>query len=88
MQVIKKNGRLQDFQLEKIERSMSGASDDIEQPLNESDIHLLSDKINKEIHKNDKDKIKFSDIRKIVVDTLIEMGFDDVAESYEADNPK
>jgi len=88
MQVIKKDGRLQEFQLEKVAISMSRASDDIEEPLNESDVHVLSDKINKVIHENYKEKIMFSDIRKIVVDTLIEMGFSDVAESYKKDAPK
>lgn len=83
MLVIKKSGNLQDFQLEKIKTSIMGASDDINEPLNEADIHILAEKINNQIIKNYEEKIKWSEIRTIVVEALTSCGFSNVAKSYE-----
>lgn len=83
MLVIKKSGNLQDFQLEKIKTSIIRASDDINQPLNEADTHILAEKINNEIMKNYEEKIKWSEIRTIVVEALTSSGFSNVAKSYE-----
>jgi len=83
MLVVKKSGNLQDFQLEKIKTSMMRASDDINQPLNEADSHILAERINNKINANYKEKIKWSEIRTIVGETLISCGFSNVAKSYE-----
>lgn len=83
MLVIKKNGNFQNFETNKMKLSMMGASDDIDEPLNESDLKILSDKVMKTINSNYSEKISSADIHKIVIDVLNENGFANVAKAYE-----
>lgn len=82
MIVIKRKGELQDFEISKIKTSVMRASDDIDEPLNESDISFVADKTEKFILENFKDQIKSSDIHKIVVDILNDTGFTHIAKVY------
>ncbi|EYE89355.1 ATPase [Fervidicella metallireducens AeB] len=82
MQVIKRDGRLQDFDLDKIIRSIGAASDDVDEPMNSSDLHNIAKNIKDEIQATGKDKIDYSEIRQLVVNKLKEYGFKDIAEAY------
>jgi len=82
MKVIKRDGRLQEFDLDKIIRSIGAASDDAGKPLNTSDLHNIARDIEKSIKKLGKEQISFDEIRTIVIDTLEKNGFKDVAKAY------
>ena len=82
MKVIKRDGRLQDFDLDKIKISISGASDDAEQPFNESDIDNLVKGIEEGIQNLQKDTIDVDNIQNLVLNELEKLGFNVVAKYY------
>ena len=82
MKVIKRDGRLQDFDLSKIGTSISRASDDADQPFNESDIYNLTKGIEKSIESLGNESIAAVDIHKFVLDELEKDGFHIVAKFY------
>lgn len=83
MKVLKRNGNLQDFDLEKIRTTLICTADDLKEPLNESDIHNLLTEINKAINTKYKDPISHKDIHNTVILTLKEMGFLDMSVAYD-----
>ncbi len=82
MKVIKRDSRLQEFDLEKIKRTLRNASDDINQPMNQGDLNSISDEIEKRIFRDYKDTVPSAEIRNIINDTLRGFGFSKIAESY------
>ena len=82
MKVIKRDWRLQDFDLSKIKTSISRASDDADQPFNESDLYNLARDIENYIGSLGKDSIKADDIQQLVLDKLEKEGFQVVAKFY------
>lgn len=75
MKVIKRDGRRQDFDLDKIIRSIEAASDDVREPLTESDLHNIAKDIEKTIKDLGREEVLYSDIRKIVLDVLKKKDF-------------
>jgi len=82
MKVIKRDGRLQNFDLSKIKTSIYRASDDASQPLNESDIDNVAKSIEKSLKNYQKDSIHSDIIQKFVLRELEKQGFKIVAEYY------
>ena len=82
MKVIKRDGRLQEFDLGKIKTSISRASDDANQPFNKSDIHNLARHIEKYIENLNQDSIEADSIQKLVLSELEKQGFHMVAKFY------
>ena len=82
MKVIKRDGRLQEFDLSKIKTSIYRASDDAEQPLNESDIENLAKSIEKGLKNYQKDSIHSDIIQTFVLRELESQGFKIVAKYY------
>lgn len=83
MKVIKRDGRLQNFELRKILLSIEKASDEINRPMTQSDIVNISKSIEMKIHKNYKDEVPVGSIQDIVVSQLREDGFGSAAQHYE-----
>ena len=84
MKVIKKDGRLQDFDLEKIKSSILSATNDSKELLNESDVKILVEDINskiKEVKKDGEDTSSY-EISGIVIAILKRDGFSDIIEKY------
>ena len=84
MKVIKKDGRLQDFDLEKIKISILSATNDSKELLNESDVKILVQDINskmKEVRKDCEDTSSY-EISGIVIAVLKRDGFSDIIEKY------
>lgn len=84
MKVIKKDGRLQDFDLEKIKISILSATNDSKELLNESDVKILVQDINskmKEVRKDCEDTSSY-EISSIVIAVLKRDGFSDIIEKY------
>ena len=82
MKVIKRDGRLQEFDLSKIKTSIDRASDDARQPLNESDLENLARSIQKDLKNYQKESIHSDIIQKFVLLQLEKHGFKVVAEYY------
>jgi len=82
MKVIKRDGRLQEFDLSKIKTSIDRASDDARQPLNESDIENLARSIEKSLKNYQKEKIHSDIIQNFVLRELEKQGFGIVAKYY------
>lgn len=85
MMIIKKDGRLQDFDENKIKTSIGNAAKSISQaPLNEADIKIISaDVVNtiKSIRKNN-DNTSSYEIIGVIVDTLKKDGFREVIKEF------
>lgn len=82
MKVIKRDGRVQEFDLDKLARSIDAASDDAGEPLTESDLHNISKDIEAILKSLGKEEITHDEIRKIVLDVLEKEGFKDIAKAY------
>lgn len=82
MKVIKRNGRIQEFDIGKIQITLENVSDEISEPLTESDIKKLLASIEKAIYSRNQDEIRSSEIFEIVIDELEKAGFHDVAVAY------
>ena len=82
MKVIKQDGRLQNFDLEKIKTSIYRASDDANEPLNTSDIENLARSIEKEIENIEKDTIHAYLIQSLVLNEIEKSGFHFVGKYY------
>ena len=82
MKVIKKDGRLQELDLEKIKISILSATNDSKELLNESDVKILVEDINskmKEVRKDGEDTSSY-EISGIVIAILKRDGFSDIIE--------
>ena len=82
MKVIKRDGRLQDFDLNKIKTSISRASDDADQPFNISDIDNLAKGIEVAIEKLQKNTVGVEIIQNLVLMELENAGFNVVSKYY------
>lgn len=82
MQVIKRSGKLQDFNEGKILTSIMNSSDEINQPLNQGDIACVKERILGRVNSLKKDKVMSQEIFKIIYEELINLGFSDVAHIY------
>ncbi|MGM9975231.1 MAG: ATP cone domain-containing protein [Clostridiaceae bacterium] len=82
MKVIKRDGRFEDYDLNKIKRTICNASDDINQPLNEGDLKSICDLVEDDIYENFSESVPSNEIRNIIEKTLRSNGFSPVASSY------
>ncbi len=81
MKVIKQDGRLEDFDLNKIKTSIYRASDDAGEPLNSSDIENLARNIKKEIVNHQEDIHSYL-IQSLVLGEIERSGFHSVGKYY------
>lgn len=82
MKVIKKDGRLQDFNIRKIMVSIERASDDVKESMNESDAENIGTAVMRELNRMGVDKIESVKLKKIIMDAICELGFSNIAEAY------
>lgn len=84
MQVIKKNGHVQEMNIVKIERSIKNAATDISYNLNESDINILvKDVVNKiKFIRKDGSNTSSYEIQAIIIEKLVQDGFNQIADSF------
>lgn len=82
MKVRKRDGRLQDFRIEKIMLSIERASDDAKKSINESDSKNISRMIKSEIKKLAVNEIESCRLKELIIRCLNELGFNSVAEVY------
>lgn len=84
MKVRKRDGSLQDFNIDKILIGIERASDDAHTPLNASDINLIKHDVLHSIENCGTDVITYGDIQNIVTITLLKFGFKTVVQ-YQMD---
>lgn len=83
MKVIKRDGRIQEFEMRKIILTLEKASDEAGTPFTRSDIENITRGIEKKVLSKYEDKINVDQILNIVVDQLREDGFGRTAQYYE-----
>ena len=84
MKVIKRDGRLQELDLEKIKISILSATNESKELLNESDVKILVEDINskiKEVRKEGEDTSSY-EISGIAISILKRDWFSDIVEKY------
>ncbi len=82
VQVLKRDGRSQKFNIDKIKLTLEKVSDEVLKPLTASDIKALLRSIGKSVKACNIDEIESSQILRIVVAELLEYGFYDIAKAY------
>jgi transcriptional repressor NrdR len=82
VQVIKRNGSKQEYDVNKIKLTLEKVSDEVLKPLTASDIAALLRSIEQSIKACNKEEIQSSRILRIVVAELIDYGFYDIAKAY------
>ena len=84
MEVVKKNGSIQDFDIEKIKTSLINCKCAANCSMTEGYINAISTRFKKVLSEVMKDRTQTStyEIRAIVHHVLVENGFKDVAKAY------
>lgn len=84
MQIIKKDGRLEEFNAKKIKTSIENAARDSETMLNESDLKILVNDAEKTLLKTRKDSLITSsyEVIGVIFDILKRDGFNSILKSY------
>lgn len=83
MKVKKRDGRMQDFDINKIIITIEGASDDAKEPMNESDAELVGRAIERKVNSYNGTAIPVQEVMDIVIEELGNLGFKKIAEAYE-----
>ena len=84
MKIIKKDGRLEEFNLNKIKTSIENAANDAGALLNQSDLKILSSDVEKAIRTIRKDSLITSsyEVTGIIFSILKSDGFNNILKSY------
>ncbi|MGI6085959.1 MAG: ATP cone domain-containing protein [Acetivibrionales bacterium] len=83
MTVIKKDGRIQDFDVEKMRLSVANASDDAKAPMSSSDLDLVIKDVMASIELVEiSQHLDTAMLQKFIIDSLIKFGFSKVAKHY------
>lgn len=81
IKILKKDGRLQEFDKYKIERTIKSASYEAEIGINESDVNILSKDIEEKLSKLPEPISSYS-VFGIIINSLVKNGFTQVALAY------
>lgn len=84
MMVLKKNGKIEEFNITKVRTGIENSADDINFLLTQGDINMLLHQINKklsEIRKNDQSTTSY-EIRGVVYHILMDNDFEELTKSY------
>lgn len=84
MMVLKKNGKIEEFNITKTKTGIINSADDINFLLTEGDINMLLNQINKklsEIRKNDQNTTSY-EIRGVMYHILMDNNFEELTKSY------
>ncbi|SHE58524.1 ATP cone domain-containing protein [Clostridium fallax] len=82
MKVIKRNGRTEEFNFDKLKTSIYSASLEAEIPMTESDLKIVCNNVLKIIETIRKDNTSSYEIFSVTINTLIENNFSKVSNSY------
>ena len=84
MNIIKKDGRIEEFKIEKLSTSFSNAASDLNFTLNKSDINIIAKDVEETLKSIRKDNGETSsyEVIGVVIDTLKNEKFSDVLRAY------
>ena len=83
MTIMKKDGRIQGFDIEKMRLSVANASDDAKAPMSSSDINLVIKDVMESIEAVETQyHLNTAMLRKFIIDSLKKFGFTIVAKHY------
>lgn len=84
MKVIKRDGRIQELELSKVKTSILNSSIDSNKLINESDLKILVNAVNKKLEsiRGNADNTSSYEILAVIVDTLKKEGFKEIAIAY------
>lgn len=84
IKVIKKSGKVEEYDKIKMLTSISNCADDARIPLSHKDLDIIGVEIDKQLREIRKDGSNSSsyEIRAIIIDVLDKLGFKKAAESY------
>ena len=84
MKIIKKDGRIEEFNIKKVKTSIENAARDSESMLNESDLKIITSDIEKTLLKIRKDTLITSsyEVIGVIFEILKRDGFNSVLKSY------
>lgn len=82
MKVRKRDGSLQNFNLNKIRLTLERVSDELGEPFTGADLKLLTGMIEQRIAEMGKETINSAEIHKVVIEKLRIFGFTEIAKSY------
>lgn len=82
MKVIKRDGRIEEFVIDKIRTSLVRTSDEAKNPLTDGDLKVIEERIMKDLKALQKDEVESKEIRRIVFEKLNYCGFSNIAKEY------
>jgi len=82
MKIIKKNGRIEEFDISKIKYSILNASNEIKQPLTDSDIKIIETEVLRILKILNREETSSYEVFAIVLNILNNLGFNDVGKAY------
>ncbi|WP_291579674.1 ATP cone domain-containing protein [Clostridium sp. UBA6640] len=82
MKIIKKDGRIEEFRVNKIKNTVSKASDDVEQPLTEGDLTSLCRSIESKLKSMNRDLTSSYEVFGLIIIILKQEGFNKIADGY------
>lgn len=83
VKVIKRDGRLQEFDLKKIIIVLERISDEMDEPLTASDLGNIADSVETRLYELKRENISTNEIEQILTVQLRELNFNKIANAYE-----
>ncbi|MDR5588587.1 MULTISPECIES: ATP cone domain-containing protein [Clostridium] len=82
MNIIKKNGRIEEFQMSKIRQSILNASEEVTEPLSDAELKLIEKEVNNILCKLNRTETSSYEVFAICLNVLKELGFKAICKSY------
>lgn len=82
MDIIKKNGRIEQFNISKIKRSILNASSEINQPLADADLNIIEKEVLNILKELKREKTSSYEVFAIVLNVLNNLNFNAVGKAY------
>jgi transcriptional regulator NrdR family protein len=82
MRIIKKNGRIEEFNLSKIKNSILNTSVEINEPLTEADLKIIEKEVLNVLKVINREETSSYEIFAIVLNALSKLGFKHVCKAY------
>ncbi|ACD23348.1 MULTISPECIES: ATP cone domain-containing protein [Clostridium] len=82
MNIIKKSGRIEEFQISKVRQSILSASEEVTEPLSDAELKLVEKEVNNILTKLNRTETSSYEVFAICLNVLNELGFKAVCKSY------
>jgi transcriptional regulator NrdR family protein len=83
MKLVKRSGNLEDFDIGKVKMSVGRVSDELREPLTDSDLSFIAAQVEKGIFEKHQSQVSHRDVHFLVVDILNLVGFSKIAARYD-----